>query len=465
MNAKPVATEKGPVEVVKLGSISVPIYSTPNRIYRRDPTSGTRSLAAEHPQFTVVYYLGRNRVRRKFTTIELARVEANTALVKLANGDSEALKLTGRDRLEYVDAISQLDTWKPGLRLSSVVADYVQIMKRIPEGVSLHQIVDDYQRRHPVGLARKSVLEVVKELVQAKVAAGRSEEYTDELRTRLGRFAKAFEVPINSVTGNQIAAWIAGLQVAGRTQNNFRRVVGTLFKFAKRRGYLPRDWDEMGAVERPEDGSGEIEIFTPAEIRKIFDACLQTVKERKVVRTREEMVPYLAIAAFAGLRAQEIKRLDWSEVHLTGPEKFIEVKASKAKTASRRIVPITENLAAWLARYAQPSGPVVAYERADKQLFHWLAPQAGIQWKRNALRHSFISYRLAVIKNVHQVSLEAGNSAQMVFKHYRQLVTETQAKEWFEIMPPSRERAGIIPMPSPKEVGTRPSDHNAAAAK
>ena len=57
-------------------------------------------------------------------------------------------------------------------------------------------------------------------------------------------------------------------------------------------------------------------------------------------------------------------------------------------------------------------------------------------WKRNGLRHSFISYRLAEIKNVHQVSLEAGNSPQMVFAHYRQLVTETQAKEWFAIMPP-----------------------------
>jgi len=43
------------------------------------------------------------------------------------------------------------------------------------------------------------------------------------------------------------------------------------------------------------------------------------------------MVPYLAIAAFAGLRAQEIKRLDWAEIHLSGSERDIEVKASKFK--------------------------------------------------------------------------------------------------------------------------------------
>jgi hypothetical protein len=56
-------------------------------------------------------------------------------------------------------------------------------------------------------------------------------------------------------------------------------------------------------------------------------------------------------------------------------------------------------------------------------------------WKHNALRHSFISYRVAEIQNVAQVSLEAGNSPQMIFKHYRELVRPAAAKEWFAIWP------------------------------
>jgi integrase len=158
------------------------------------------------------------------------------------------------------------------------------------------------------------------------------------------------------------------------------------------------------------------------------------------------MIPYLAIAAFCGLRSAEIARLDWSEVHLTGPEHFIEVKASKAKTASRRTVPISDNCASWLAPFAKESGPVCPFERPDKQCFHYVGPAAKVEWKRNGLRHSFISYRLAQIKNVHQVSLEAGNSPQMVFAHYRQLVTETQATEWFGILP-RKDWKNISPMP------------------
>jgi integrase len=213
-------------------------------------------------------------------------------------------------------------------------------------------------------------------------------------------------------------------------------LVNTLFKFAIKRGYLPKDHDEMSGVETATVDSGEIEVFSPAELQKLFAACLTPVKERGKWRTREEMIPYLAIAAFCGLRAAEIMRLDWSEVHLTGTEKFVEVKAGNAKTASRRTVPISENCAAWLERYAKPSGPVINLSRADKQLFLYLAGKSGVKWKHNGLRHSFISYRLAVVKDVGQVSLEAGNSPQMVFKHYRQLVRESEAQEWFAIRPP-----------------------------
>ncbi len=56
-------------------------------------------------------------------------------------------------------------------------------------------------------------------------------------------------------------------------------------------------------------------------------------------------------------------------------------------------------------------------------------------WRHNALRHSFCSYRLADVNSAAQVALEAGNSPQMIFEHYRELVTEKAAKAWFAITP------------------------------
>ena len=42
---------------------------------------------------------------------------------------------------------------------------------------------------------------------------------------------------------------------------------------------------------------------------------------------------------------------------------------------------------------------------------------------------------MAKIKNVNEVAMEAGNSPDMIFKHYRELVTEKEADAWFGVTP------------------------------
>ncbi|MBC8096841.1 MAG: site-specific integrase, partial [Akkermansiaceae bacterium] len=362
MKTKPESTEKGPLEVAKQGSISVPIYSTTNRIYRLNPANGSRELKSEHPQFTVIYYEGSRRVKRKFSNLVKARREADLAAIKLSNGEAEILKLSGTDRADYVHAMRYLREWSASAHLNLAVTDYVAAVKRLPQNTSLKEAVDFYLKRHPIGLPQKTVQEVVDELVESKEKSGKSEIYTKKMKQLLGHFGKAFNLHISLVSGKQVEDYIRGLGVGGRTQNNNRQLINTLFKFAIKRGYLCKDHDEMSAVELAENDSGEIEVFNPVELRKLFNACLAPVQERRKWRDREAMIPYLAIAAFCGLRSAEIARLDWSEVHLTGAEHFIEVKAAKAKTASRRTVPISENCARWLAPFAKESGLVCPFE-------------------------------------------------------------------------------------------------------
>ena len=113
---------------------------------------------------------------------------------------------------------------------------------------------------------------------------------------------------------------------------------------------------------------------------------------------------------------------------------MIELRADQAKTASRRIVPISDNLVAWL-ELVEREGRVIP----DSDLYSQttaLARKLGIRWPRNVLRHSFISYRVALTQDVSQVALEAGNSPAIIFKNYRELVTEEAAGEWFGIEPP-----------------------------
>jgi hypothetical protein len=113
--------------------------------------------------------------------------------------------------------------------------------------------------------------------------------------------------------------------------------------------------------------------------------------------------------------------------------KMIEVRAGQAKTASRRVVPITGNLAAWLEPIKR-TGKVVSSKNLHVDV-PALARALKIEWPRNVLRHSFISYRIAIVQSADQVALEAGNSPSIIFKHYRELTTEEQADKWFSIMP------------------------------
>jgi hypothetical protein len=108
---------------------------------------------------------------------------------------------------------------------------------------------------------------------------------------------------------------------------------------------------------------------------------------------------------------------------------------SKTKIG-RRIVPICDTLAAWLAPYAGRQGMAwpgnsATITRAQRQT----ATVAGMKWKHNALRHSYASYRFAQIGDAGRVAGELGNSAVVVHRHYRELVTPSDAQAWFAVMP------------------------------
>ena len=59
----------------------------------------------------------------------------------------------------------------------------------------------------------------------------------------------------------------------------------------------------------------------------------------------------------------------------------------------------------------------------------------GVNWASNALRASALSYRLAETKDAAATALEMGNSPTVLLRDYRELTTEAEAKEWFEVNP------------------------------
>ena len=56
-------------------------------------------------------------------------------------------------------------------------------------------------------------------------------------------------------------------------------------------------------------------------------------------------------------------------------------------------------------------------------------------WPRNALRHSFISYALAIDHDENRIALESGNTPEVIHTNYRALVTREEAERFWNIRP------------------------------
>jgi integrase len=394
-------------ELATVGNVNV-------KIYRRERDGGARWV------FEVADYTAGARRLRGFAKLEKARAEAARIAEQLSTGNATAAAMTAHEAASFGRASELLRPTGIALEVAAgIVAKAVSILgsDRILEACNF------FQQRGADSVTNRTVAEAATELVEHRTAQGKSARYLRDLRERLARFTKSFAVDIGSITTADVQRWLDGLGVGARSVKNYRGALSTLFSFAEARGYVARNCNPVVATEQPtSNGDGAIEIFTPQEIEKLLE------------HAPKRFLPFLAIGAFAGLRTAEIERLDWKEIDTAGG--FIHVSGAKAKTRSRRLVPILPNLAKWIASFTNRRGRVWTGNEKELLADRAAACQgAGLEWRDNGTRHSWISYRLADIQNAAQTALEAGNSPTMVFRHYRELVKPEAAKAWFAIGP------------------------------
>ena len=418
--------------VIRNGDVSVKIYQNKGHV-----------RGGNFQSFLLSYYANGRRQLRRFVDFSKASAEATRIAEQKAEGALGAAALSAADRVSLERALSLLATNEGNAnaspsRLVEIVRDYSNARANLPPGVTLSETAQFYRQKNPVNQARKTVAETVKEFVADRRSANCSEVHLHDLETRLGQFSKAFQLPIIAVSPPIVQQWIYGLKnqktrqaAASRTKENMLRQIVSLFNFARRQKYVPAELAlEISEISAPKKQHAPIGIYSPDEMRSIIAAADAAI------------IPGLAIAAFAGLRLAEVARLDWREVRLS--ERLIVVSAENAKTAARRLVPISDNLAAFLASHVKRSGPVnPCREELRGNVGHALglrferaAARAGVAWKRNGFRHSYISYRVAILKDVPAVALECGNSPQVIFSNYRALATDAEAGAWFNILPP-----------------------------
>jgi integrase len=359
------------------------------------------------------------RIRKTFREREDARIYHERAKVQLAQFGTAAM-IDDRTRTDAARAAEVLaGTGKTLLDAARFLAEHI----RRTEGGK------------PLG-------EAVSAFLEAKRAEHLSDAYLDGLRYRLTRFlaSQPKEATTANLTTVDIDHFLTRLHRSAGTKGTFRRNLCTFFAWANARGLSAANPVEHAATFKVKPG--KIGILSPDDASALLGAC------------HPNILPGVAIGLFCGLRQSEIARLDWRAIDLASG--ILTVGADIAKTSSRRTVEIPYNARAWLALYAKESGPVWPTSEEARNLWNLARIEAGFgpffstrtavntaqagrddlrPWPDNALRHSAISYRLALTRDLPRVATEAGNSPAIVQRHYAELVKPDAAKKFFGIMP------------------------------
>ncbi len=280
-------------------------------------------------------------------------------------------------------------------------------------------------------------------------------------RLYLASFADAYGDKLAAtVTRQQAERWIFEPKSVSK-QASRRRALHALFRFGVRREVLQKN-PVAGIEKPPERPPDRVDIFSPAEA----EAVLRAAQDRE-----PRLVPYLAVGLFAGLRPQnELARLEWADVNFETNK--ITVTRSTSKTDRVRHVDIQSNLRAWLGSVpkSQQNGKIYFSRRALFKVLGRTWPEdrrkaarakkmarAAIQghklpepipvtkakpkekplrWGPDIMRHSFCTYRQAVLQDVGKLCFEAGNTPAVAAAHYlNPRVSAAEVDKYWSILP------------------------------
>lgn len=304
---------------------------------------------------------------------------------------------------------------------------------------------------------------LVTDFLAVKATDGTRYRYRKELKERLTALQTQFQCPLETLDAASITAALDDLQRAhawtNRTRNHYRAALSNLANWARDTLKIRRDWKEIEFVKKLKERDGQIIIWTPEEAAQLF-----ATAEKEM----PDLIPTLVLAFFIGHRHSEaigsneddVAPIDWRDLNLETGEGYLE--EGKVRSAGNRITFIPPNARAWLKQHRKASGPVCRYQNLSNQ-YRKLAKLAKTEWRQNAARRSYISYRLSLTKNLPMVSEECGTSISTLQKRYRKPRPLTEAQKYFNIMPVIKRRDGKISTPRFTGKGNRHGQARAIA--
>lgn len=368
--------------------------------------------------FELVGHLAGEPVRKRFKNREIALGEKSRLEVLAANQDG---------------GLQALNT-----RLSrDQLADAEAAIRRLA-GKSLSEAVEWYLANYrPPAVAKP-----LEEAVAAFLADRKSRleaNYLAQLARALKHLQKWFpKSQVHEVSGAVLVEKMLAHDWGAKMWNNELSAYRAFFDFCR---HDFRRWalvNPTAAIEQRRVVRGLPVIETAGRLRELF-AFLETYTGNpRAPRKPGFLVPYFALATFAGLRPSVPDGEIWKIGQLADASRVIDpdlgvirIPPEIAKTDTVRQVKIRPNLAAWLARYPLRDYPIVV----PNMPVQVSTVRKKFAFTDDVLRHTWISAHVAKFKSLGEAALEAGNSEAIIKSHYLNLMSEAETEAFWSICP------------------------------
>jgi integrase len=280
---------------------------------------------------------------------------------------------------------------------------------------------------------------VREEFVRREAANEVSDRHAKTLRETLNKLeAKFGNRLVSEIKTEELREWLLSLPLAAKTRNKHRGYTSQVFSLALDFGYTAANpvTKIKKFRERSSEENGEKSVLSAEETEKLFRAA------------DPEVIPFLTLSFFCGIRVDTLRKLDWSEIKYD--EKRVIVPRYKGKNDLRYRVSLSENALAWLRPHVKESGsllvPATATNRfsktkgrpsptATRRRITKAAEKVRIALPDNAGRNTFISMHVAHYESIDKTALEADNSADIIKKDYLDIVTREEAAKFWAIYP------------------------------
>ena len=418
----------------------------PQIIRHRKVEATIYGKSASYPRYRLAYHVAGKRRLRTFAAYGEAKAEAERIVRELANG-SQSTALTGSQSRDALAALERLESFRQssGKRLSllGVVSEFVEAASKL-NGHTMGEAVERYLST-VASVKRKDVSEAVEEFIASRQHLTEAKEgkrpqlspvYAYNVAMWLREFAATFPATaVCDLSKQHLDAYMQPhLKLSAKSRNDRRATVRMFSAWCVKQDYLSATHRmlEADSMNRETVEIQEIDYYRSAELR----ALLETADK--------DLLPVIALGGLAGLRGEEIMRLDWADVWRV--QGHVEISARKSKTRQRRLVEVCPALAAWLEPFRECCGPVWAMSiDACQEGLAALRNTLKIPSRRNGLRHAFVTFHFAAHANENLTSALAGNSPAMIHAHYKGLATRAEAEKWFAVLPPNSAK-NVIPL-------------------